>query len=144
MARLDPVDAIRIWAGVAWSDASLSSSERSSLEQLIRTSRVLDEEQRSLAAELLRPPASGGITTAQAMSAAGRLALAEQPLREEICRAALLLAQADGRLSSSEKTFLQRLRTELGLPQDLASTEGSGPVASRGVAAGEPPGAPEN
>lgn len=118
MQTYDPVDGIRIWAGMAWCDASLSSAERNALEQLIRSSQTLDAAQRSIAFDLLKPPANGGISNEQSLDAAARLANVNPLLREDLYHAAFLLAQLDGRLSAAEKTFLQRLRVTLRLPED--------------------------
>lgn len=133
MKKHDPLDALRVWAGLAWCDASLSSLERSALEQLINKSLLLGAAQRSVALELLKTPAGGGISTEQALEAAGRLATLEAPLKEELYHATSLLAQIDGRLSAAEKVFLQRLRGELRLTEEAPDLGSSAPPVSRGT-----------
>lgn len=131
MQTYDPIDGIRIWAGMAWCDASLSSTERSALEQLITSSQVLDAAQRSIALDLLKPPVNGSISTRQSLDAAERLANVDPMLREELCHAALLLALLDGRLSAAEKAFLQRLRVTLRLPEEPPDVNAASQSASR-------------
>ncbi len=127
-----PLDAVRIWTGLAWYDASLSFVEETALRKLITTSAGLTPGEREEALQFLRLPGQGGVTGEQAMQAARRLSLLPRDLREELHRVASLLAQLDGvRLSNSEKTFLQQLRATLGLPAEVESADTPSRQSSR-------------
>ena len=82
-----------------------------------RGGQAVEAAQRSIALDLLKPPASGGISDGQSLDAAARLANVSPLLRADLYHAAFLLAQLDGRLSATEKTFLQRLLVTLRLPE---------------------------
>ncbi len=123
MESSPPLDAVRIWTGLAWCDASLSFVEETALQKLITSSGGLTSAQREEALGFLRLPGQGGVTGEQAMQAAKRLCTLPRELREEIHQVAGLLAQLDGtRLSNSEKLFLQQLRTAIGLPSAADTT----------------------
>lgn len=127
-----PLDAVRIWTGLAWYDASLSFVEETALRKLIMTSGGLTSGEREEALQFLRLPGQGGVTGEQAMQAARRLSTLPRELREELHRVASLLAQLDGiRLSNSEKTFLQQLRTTLGLPAESEAADAPSRQSSR-------------
>lgn len=116
MAQTDPLDVLRIWAGVAWCDSSLSSAERGGLTQLISSSSLFTPQQMALAAELLRPPSEGGVSQTLALEAASRLAQTDANTRRQILRASLLLVKLDGRSSAAERAFLKQLFEELDAP----------------------------
>jgi hypothetical protein len=117
MEKNDPIDAVRIWIGLALCDSSLSFSEQSAIDRLLRTTKNLTSSQRESALLLLHEPADGEAARVDAAAAARKLTRAALVIRQDVHRAASLLAQLDGdRLSIAEKAFLQQLERDLGLP----------------------------
>jgi uncharacterized membrane protein YebE (DUF533 family) len=111
MAESQILSVIRMWAAVAWADGMMSETEADSLGRLIRTADLTDDE-RAGARQFLQV----------------RTELPETYLtnltpdsRRGIYRAACRMAVVDHVFSVTERALLDRLRTSLGIPADIAS-----------------------
>lgn len=113
------VSAIRIWAGLAWCDVSMSVEEELALRRLIDNSTALTDEEKQAAHELVQPVKEGDGDSAQALKVAERFVACGLPVRRGIYQAAMFLATADeSRQSGREQRYLAGLRDALRLSAD--------------------------
>jgi uncharacterized membrane protein YebE (DUF533 family) len=110
MAESQILSVIRMWAAVAWADGVMSETEAESLGRLIRHAE-LTEDERAGAREFVatRTELPGIYLTNLTPDA-----------RRGVYRAACRLAVVDHVFSVTERALLDRLRTVLGIPVDLA------------------------
>jgi uncharacterized membrane protein YebE (DUF533 family) len=110
MAESQILSVIRMWAAVAWADGVMAEAESESLSRLIRHADLTDDE-RAGAREFV----------------AARTELPETYLtnltpdaRRGVYRAACRMAVVDHVFTVTERAMLDRLRTLLGIPVDIA------------------------
>lgn len=105
------LNVIRVWAAIAWADGTLAEAEADGLRKLIRTAELTDDERVSASALLGR-----------------KVALPETYLttlapgaRRGVYRAACRMAIVDHVFTKAERSMLERLRTLLGIPAEVAA-----------------------
>jgi uncharacterized tellurite resistance protein B-like protein len=101
---------IRMWAAVAWADGEMAESELVSLNRLIRTAD-LTEEERAAARSFIE--AKTGLPETYLTN----LAL---EARYGVYRAACRMAVVDHVLTATERALLDRMRNLLGIPAEAA------------------------
>jgi uncharacterized membrane protein YebE (DUF533 family) len=110
MAESQILSVIRMWAAVAWADGVMSETEADSLGRLIRTADLTDEE---------RAGAWTFLTSKTELPQTYLTNLTPEA-RGGIYRAACRMAVVDHVFSVTERALLDRLRSLLGIPADLA------------------------
>jgi uncharacterized membrane protein YebE (DUF533 family) len=101
---------IRMWAAVAWADGVMSETEADSLNRLIRTADLTDDE-RVAARQFLHTRTGLPETYLTNLSPEARTG---------VYRAACRMAVVDHVFSVTERALLDRLRNLLGVPPDIA------------------------
>ncbi|HEY4180671.1 MAG TPA: tellurite resistance TerB family protein [Kofleriaceae bacterium] len=111
MAESQVLTVIRMWAAIAWADGVLAESESEGLKRLVRTAELSPEErataQRFCEAFTTLPDAALTTLTPDA--------------RRGIYRAACRMAVVDHEFADTERKVLTKLRSLLGVPDDIAS-----------------------
>jgi len=110
MAESQILSVIRVWAAVAWADGVLAETEADGLRRLIRNADLTADERtaalRFLDDEIALPEAYLSSLTPEA--------------RRGIYRAACRMAVVDHVFTTTERAVLDRLRTFLAVPDDIA------------------------
>lgn len=109
-------NALKIWAGLAWSD-QLSEKEEAVLNRLLESAPALSPEERATGQSFLQ----SRVDDKQTMAAASELSGLEFELRRDIYRVAALIAMVDPKATKVETDLLARLRLGLKLPDDVAA-----------------------
>lgn len=110
MAESQILSVIRIWAAVAWADGVMAPAEAESLDRLIRTAELGDDE---------RAAARAFLDTRTELPETYLTDLTP-PARRGVYRAACRMAVVDRELAATERALLDRLRGLLGIPADTA------------------------
>lgn len=110
MAESQILSVIRMWAAVAWADGVMSETEIDSLGRLIRTADLTDAE---------RADARAFLETRTELPETYLTNLAPEA-RRGVYRAACRMAMVDRVFSATERALLDRLRTLLSIPADVA------------------------
>lgn len=110
MAESQVSSVIRIWAAIAWADGVLAEAEADGLRRLIRSAELSDEE-RADAMKLLDKRAEVPETYLTTLT---------PEARRGVYRAACRMAMVDHVLADPERAMLVKLRTLLGVPDDIA------------------------
>jgi uncharacterized membrane protein YebE (DUF533 family) len=110
MAESQIMSVIRVWAAIAWADGVLAEAEAEGLRRLITTAELTTEERaqaRTFLAERCTLPDSYMDTL-------------KPEARRGIYRAACRMAVVDHVLAATERTMLDSLGKQLGIPADTA------------------------
>lgn len=110
MAESQALSTIRVWAAVAWADGALAPAEATALNRLIRSAGLAADEMAI---------ANSFLGTRVELDLANLDDLLPD-VRKGIYRAACRLAMVDNRIAGDERQFLERLRSGLGIPADIA------------------------
>ncbi|MGE0869321.1 MAG: DUF533 domain-containing protein [Kofleriaceae bacterium] len=111
MADSQVLTVIRMWAAVAWADGVLAQAEADSLRRLIQAADLTPEEQRA-AARVLQERVSLPEVSVHSMS---------PEARRGVYRAACRMAAVDHSFAHAERAILDRLRTALEIPVEIAT-----------------------
>jgi tellurite resistance protein len=101
---------IRMWAAVAWADGVMSETELESLSRLIRTADLTDDE---------RAAARSFLETKTGLPETYLTNLTPEA-RRGVYRAACRMAVVDHVFSATERALLDRMRSLLGVPLEVA------------------------
>ena len=110
MAESQILSVIRMWAAVAWADGVMSETEGESLSRLIRTADLTDDERagaRTFLAHRTELPET-------------YLTNLTPDAKRGVYRAACRMAVVDHVFSVTERALLDRLRSLLGIPVEVA------------------------
>jgi uncharacterized membrane protein YebE (DUF533 family) len=110
MAESQILSVIRMWAAVAWADGVMADAELDSLNQLIRTAD-LTEDERTAARKFLH--------TRTGLPETYLTNLAPEA-RRGVYRAACRIAVVDRVFTATERALLDRMRNLLGVPAEVA------------------------
>ena len=110
MAESQILSVIRMWAAVAWADGEMAESELVSLNRLIRTADLTDEE---------RAAARAFVEARTGLPETYLTNLAPEA-RYGVYRAACRMAVVDHLLTATERALLDRMRNLLGIPAEAA------------------------
>jgi uncharacterized membrane protein YebE (DUF533 family) len=110
MAESQILSVIRMWAAVAWADGVMSETELDSLNRLIRTADLTEDE---------RLKARAFIETKTGLPETYLTNLTPEA-RRGVYRAACRMAVVDHVFSVTERALLDRMRNLLGVPADIA------------------------
>lgn len=110
MAESQIMTVIRVWAAIAWADGILAEAEANGLRRLITTAELTAEE-RAQATTLVESRTTLPETYLDTL---------KPDARRGIYRAACRMAVVDRVFAASERTMLEKLRTLLGIPAELA------------------------
>ena len=110
MGESQVIGVIRIWAAIAWADGVLAETEAEGLRRLIRGAE-LSADERAEAMKLLETRVEVPETYVTSLSSEAR---------RGIYRAACRMAMVDHELASAERNVLVKLRSLLGVPDDVA------------------------
>ncbi|HET7503669.1 MAG TPA: TerB family tellurite resistance protein [Kofleriaceae bacterium] len=110
MAESQILSVIRMWAAVAWADGIMSETEADSLNRLIRTADLTEQE---------RTAARGFVETKTGLPETYLTNLTPEA-RRGIYRAACRMAVVDHVFSVTERALLDRMRNLLGVPPEAA------------------------
>ena len=110
MAESQILSVIRMWAAVAWADGEMAESELVSLNRLIRTADLTEDE---------RVAARSFLVTRTGLPETYLTNLAPEA-RYGVYRAACRMAVVDHLLTVTERALLDRMRNLLGIPADAA------------------------
>jgi uncharacterized membrane protein YebE (DUF533 family) len=111
MAESQMLTVIRVWAAVAWADGIIAAAEADGFRRLIDASQLNDEE-RATARSLLLEPIELSESSLDHLS---------NDARAGIYRAACRMALVDTQVAASERVLLDRLRTKLDIPAQIAN-----------------------
>ena len=101
---------IRMWAAIAWADGVLAESEADGLRRLIRSAELSDPE-RAEAMKMLDARVNIPETYLTSLT---------PEARRGVYRASCRMAVVDHVFSATERAMLVKLRTLLGIPDDVA------------------------
>jgi uncharacterized membrane protein YebE (DUF533 family) len=113
MARAEEtqiLSVIRVWAAVAWADGVMAEAEADGLRRLIKGAELSPEEKL----------AAAKFVDASVDLPERLLHDLEPAARRGVYRAACKVAVVDHVFARSERSMLDRLRTHLGIPADIA------------------------
>jgi uncharacterized membrane protein YebE (DUF533 family) len=110
MAESQILSVIRMWAAIAWADGDLAEAESDGLRRLIRSADLTPEE-RTAATTLLDGPVALPETYLTTLT---------PEARRGVYRAACRMAIVDHVFTKTERTMLDRLREQLGIPAEVA------------------------
>lgn len=110
MAESQMLTVIRVWAAVAWADGVIAPAEADGFRRLIDASALTDEE-RAIARHFL-------IEKVELSEAS--LSHLSHDARAGIYRAACRMALVDSEIAAAERVLLERVRTKLSIPFDVA------------------------
>lgn len=110
MAETQILSVIRVWAAVAWADGVMAEAEADGLRKLIAGAELAPADK--AAAEKL--------VDAKTDLPEKLLHDLEPAARRGVYRAACKMAVVDHVFAKSERSMLDRLRTHLGIPADIA------------------------
>lgn len=110
MAESQIMSVIRVWAAMAWSDGVLAEAEAAGLKRLIATADLTTEE-RTQARTFLETTTTLPDTY---------LDMLKPEARRGIYRAACRMAVVDHVFAAAERNVLEKLRSMLGIPADVA------------------------
>jgi uncharacterized membrane protein YebE (DUF533 family) len=110
MAESQILSVIRMWAAVAWADGVMSETELESLSRLIRTADLTEDE---------RVAARGFLASKTGLPETYLTNLAPEA-RRGVYRAACRMAVVDHVFTVTERALLDRMRSLLGMPVEVA------------------------
>jgi uncharacterized membrane protein YebE (DUF533 family) len=110
MAESQIMTVIRMWAAIAWADGVLAEAEADGLRRLVATAELTPAE---------REQAKAFLDTRTALPET-YLDMLKPDARRGIYRAACRMAVVDHVFESAERSMLERLSTQLGIPADVA------------------------
>jgi uncharacterized tellurite resistance protein B-like protein len=110
MAESQILSVIRMWAAIAWADGAMSETEVESLDRLIRTADLTDDE---------RARARKFLDTRTGLPELYLTNLTPEA-RRGVYRAACRLAVVDHVFSVTERALLDRMRNLLGVSAEVA------------------------
>jgi uncharacterized membrane protein YebE (DUF533 family) len=110
MAESQILDVIRVWAAVAWADGVLAEAEAEGMRRLVRTAD-LSADERTAAMTMLDTQTELPEQVMQNLNPESR---------RGIYRAACRMAMVDHVFAHAERKLLDRLRTILGIPEEIA------------------------
>jgi uncharacterized tellurite resistance protein B-like protein len=111
MAESQVLSVIRMWAAIAWADGVLAEAEAEGLRRLINGAELTPDE-RATAGRFLE-----AFTTLPDTY----LTTLTPDARRGVYRAACRMAMVDHDVAEPEKRVLRKLRTLLGVPDDIAN-----------------------
>ncbi len=110
MAESQILSVIRVWAAVAWADGVMAEAEAAGLRKLIAGADLSPEEKR----------AASAFVDASVDLPERLLHDIEPAARRGVYRAACKMAVVDHVFARAERSMLDRLRTHLAIPADIA------------------------
>lgn len=110
MAESQIMTVIRMWAAIAWADGVLAEPEAEGLRRLIATADLTADE---------RAQAKAFVDSRTTLPESF-LDMLKPDARRGIYRAACRMAIVDHVVASAERSLLERMRTLLGIPADVA------------------------
>lgn len=110
MAESQFLSVIRVWAALAWADGVIADAEAAAMKRLIGSADLADAE---------RATALSWLENKVELETANVSDLADEA-RRGIYRAAVRLAAVDLEIAAEERTFLDRLRAGLSIPDEVA------------------------
>ncbi len=110
MAETQILSVIRVWAAVAWADGVMAEAEADGLRKLIVGAELAPADK----------AAAEAFVDAKTDLPEKLLHDLEPAARRGVYRAACKMAVVDHVFAKSERSMLDRLRTHLGIPADIA------------------------
>jgi uncharacterized membrane protein YebE (DUF533 family) len=104
------LDAVKIWAAMAWADGVISSEETVAMKAIIRVGKLTEEE---------RATALGWLENKVDLESED-LAKLSQDSKRRIYLSAARVAAIDKDVADAERQFLERLRNALGIDEAAA------------------------